>query len=35
MTPINWRREELIEAYDNMAWGEILDQIFRKVMSND
>lgn len=32
MTPINWRREELIEEYDNMAWGEMLDEIVKTML---
>jgi hypothetical protein len=32
MTDYNWLKDAIIEAYDNMAWGEILDEMARKLV---
>jgi hypothetical protein len=31
----NWLKAAIIEAYDNMAWGEMLDEIARRVLDID
>jgi hypothetical protein len=32
VTDYNWIKEAIIEAYDNMAWGEMLDEMARTML---